>query len=514
MATPDPEEVTLPWVAEDADGALTSAAGEDGVRLLRVFSCEDEGETTTLMGYGQLRICTLRQRADKGDNGDFAYQDWDAAVAGEYDPDDVHAEVSLYWHASRAYELITSAEVGLFDRLPGIHDADGEAVPLNLVANYRWPVSASADALEPTAMAFHMPHEYMSMGMDQYTGLLGYAGDFLAFGQGSQADFAYDGETVYHEFGHVVTRSVGGLENHLYVDEYGLCNLTNALEQGLTETLVFLLSGRSTLFDYLDQVSATGGYLREADNDDVYPANLQGMDPFDGMVVAGAHWDLHQELEGCDERCYARLLLLSLQENQRGDLEHSFSRYAETFLGVLEAEGLEDQLDMARETLEARGLFEEERSREIPADGSLALYLGGAQQAAWNTWLDLQDGDQLRPMSTATVQTWVEPAGTELELQAWLYESSDAMGLVEDPSDWDLRIFLRAERPVVYGETAHGAYSAERDAELVPELEESGGATRASWTLEGLLPGQRLYLHFVNFGEAPVVLSGISLSGE
>ncbi|NOZ84991.1 MAG: hypothetical protein GXP49_01765, partial [Deltaproteobacteria bacterium] len=123
VATPSMEKLVLP-AANDAKGVLVSPADADGLRRLAVYSCADEGATNTInIGHGPTvqRICSLVQRANKNDNGSFVYTDYEDAVAGIFDPDDIHAEVSAFYHASKFYEFFTRPEVGLFDSIPLRH---------------------------------------------------------------------------------------------------------------------------------------------------------------------------------------------------------------------------------------------------------------------------------------------------------------------------------------------------------------------------------------------------------
>jgi hypothetical protein len=509
LATPEPVDVVLPGVAADADGALTSALDAAGVRRLQVVSCVDEGETSYVMGMGVLRVCTLRQRASKIEQGDFGYEDWEPALAGEYDPDDVHAEVSLYHHASRLYDLVVDPDVGLYERLPLVHEVGGQPVPLTLVANYRAPVAGEDSPLVATDLAMHLTADMLSMGMDSYAGLLDIPGDVLAFGQGAQADFAYDGETVYHELGHVVTWSIGGLQYHVHADAYGLNNLTPALEQGITETLVSLTSGRTSLFDWLDTVSGGVGYARDLDNDDVYPENMGGIGPFDGMVVAAAHHDawLHlQQAADLERAGFVRLLLLSLEANVEPDLAHSFQRWAEIFLGVMEAEGLGEHGDAVRSLFEARGLLETVRARSLEGLVGMDAWLvvGGAAQAAWNTWLEVEiEGEQVA-IGTAYVQAWA-PAGTgALEIEASIAGVSGEMA--SDPMDWDPLLLVRSGEPVYYEHHDDGTSTVTADRVVAPEIAWGASSASVTWTVEGLDPAVPSYLHVINRGDAAFVL--------
>jgi hypothetical protein len=95
------------------------------------------------MGMGVVRVCTLRQRASKLGQGDFANEDWDPALAGEYDPEDVYAEVSLYHHASRLCDIV--------------------------VANYPAPVPGEDCPLEATDLAMHLTADMLGMDLEQPT---------------------------------------------------------------------------------------------------------------------------------------------------------------------------------------------------------------------------------------------------------------------------------------------------------------------------------------------------------
>lgn len=512
-----PVELELSDVADDADGHLTSAADQDGIRRLRIFTCVDEGETVAVIGGDEQRICTLRQLADKNAHGDFRYDDWQNAAGGVYDDGDVSAEVSLYYHLSKIYDFVTAPEVGVFDLLPGRHEANGELLPVNAVANYRLPVTAGD--LRSAALAFFVPREYLQMGMDAVDGLMGYDGDFLVFGQGENADFAFDGETVYHEFGHLIAYAVAGLEYNVYPDRYGLCNLTNALEQGITETFVALVSGRSALFDYIDYWEGPG-FRRDVDNDNLYPRDLEGIDPFDGMIVAGANWQawLYMRDEaGLSEQAFMRLLLLTLSALDDPQLEYDFVQYAETFLATMDGEGWSARTEAVRGIFEDRGLFAEVRAKDITAYQAAddrQLYIGGALAEMWNTTMTVLEDETTAVVSPATVQAYVDlPVGrTRLQIAADLYPASDSFGMYPEMDDWDIRLYGRAEQPVLYGDPTGGAYPVERDFVVSPE---TTGKKRAwesvVWTLADLTPGQRYYLHFVNYGDSPAFIAALDV---
>jgi hypothetical protein len=521
IATPNPAEVSLDWAADDLSGALTSTAGTDGLRKLRVFSCVDEGRTNTGIDFRPQRICTLRQLANKIENGNFIYQDWDNAISGVFDPLDIHAEVSLFYHAQKFYRFITSTDVGLFDRIPGRHEVGQLLLPINLVANYRLP---GADGLQALPMAMYFPNEHMQMGMADIYGLLDYQGDFLVFGQGPQADFAYDGETVYHEFGHLMNRATAGLEYKIWADQYGLCNLTNALEQGLAETFVFLVSGHSTLFSYLDQVSATGGFERDVDNLAAFPRDMRGIDQFDGLIIAGANFEAFKFLKeqaALSPARFARLLLLALSNMADPQAMYTFTDYAESFLEQLSAEGLAQHTQSIRTIFEERGLFQAVRAKDISAYRAAdrhSLFFGGTLDRPWNTWMTAREGDQSIDLAPAYIQAMVDtPASVNsLQISAYILALPDSFGMYPSPDDWDVRLYVRQGQPVIYEQQVDGQYIVQRDLVIEPVVEKRispyGEVDFATWTIDSPNPQTRYYLHFVNLGSSPGMLLEIDLA--
>ena len=316
VATPDMIEVNLA-VADDRGGVLVSPEVKS-LRRLKVYSCADEGATNTInIGNGPetQRICTLVQRANKEENHNFVYDDYVKAVAGEFDPDDSHAEVEAFYHASKFYDFFTDPAVGVFDTIPNRHGDDN--APINLVVNFQLPTPEGSAALQPLSMAMYLPRDILAMGMGAIYGLTGPTGDIIVLGQGSKADFAYDGETIYHEMGHLMNQALVNLSNTISFDRWGMSALENALEQGLAETMTSLVCGKSGLFDYID-LQAGPGFFRDADNDLTYPEDYRGIDQGDAMILAGAMWDIFALLRdaGLSNARVTRVLLLAITSLQ------------------------------------------------------------------------------------------------------------------------------------------------------------------------------------------------------
>lgn len=511
VATPEPVYTTLR--ADESSGALLSPADTNKLRRLAVYSCADLGATNTInIGQGPVsqRICTLVQRADKMTHGDYVYDDYANAVSGGFDPDDTHAEIEAFFHAAKFYEFFTSPEVGLFDTIPNAH-GDGN-LPINLVTNYQMPAPASSQALLPTRSAMYFPRENLAMGMGMVYGLTGVSGDIIALGQGIHADFAYDGQTIYHEMGHLMNRALSNLKYTITLDSYGMNALENALEQGLAETMTFLVSDRSGMFRYIDRLEGPG-FFRDADNDLSYPADYCGKDQADAMILAGAMWEVYGALqsEGVTTPQFTRLLLLSMQTLDANTAELSFADWADAFLADMEMEGRAAQKTAVAAIFEKRGLFISERVRPLPANSAgIVLYIGGAYKAMWNTvlTLDLDTGDL--PVSTALVQLKAGPFDhdTACTLSAKPNALSGSESMYPSVDDWDLRLFARSAEPIRYETVSSWRARVAYDTQI-EALTDGTGSVSFPLTFSA---GKALYLHLVNAGDSPIFLTSIRLT--
>ncbi len=510
VATPDLITVDLP-AADDMNGHLISEADTLGLRRIQVLSCSDEGETNTInMGAGPQtqRICTLAPHANKVENGNFIYDDYTKAVNGVFDPTDRHAEVEAFYHAHRFYDFFTRPEVGVFDHIPVCH-GDNQA-PITLVVNFQTPTPEGSSALQPIHTGMFITREHLSVGMGPIYGLLNIPGDVIVLGQGSRADFAYDGETIYHEMGHLMNHSLCNLAHTVSLDQYGMNALENALEQGLAETMTFLVSGRSGLFDYIDTV-ANHGYFRDADNDLKYPRDYEGVEQGDAMILAGAMWDVfdYLESEGVSETQSVRWLLLAMQSIDAESGLLDFSDWAESFLQVLDTNNGAAYRDGVADLFEQRGLMIEERARPLQAnDEGIFLYIGGAYDAMWNDVLTLEQGEQSRMVYTAFTQLVVDaPEQNQtcmLQAQPMEYPGNS---MYPQSDDWNLSLLVRKESPITYEETTTWHATATFDEEITP-THELDGSLSFPVSREAGTPS---YLHILNQGTSPLFLVDIQL---
>jgi hypothetical protein len=207
--------------------------------------------------------CNPQPKATANLVGDFSYPTPDITdPVDNLAREDEFSEVSAYYHADKF-----DAWLAGFGQ-PGT-PCQAAGVPLHIVANLR----GAQDGL--IANAF-------------YTGDCG--GIEIGLGQGPSADFAYDGDVVYHEVGHGVTfQQLGGTSlfgidprPHAVVDDAG------GLSEGLADFYSSAYTGDPIVGDYT--------IARDNGNDFSCPADMPGQSHADSEVWAGALWQIGQAL--------------------------------------------------------------------------------------------------------------------------------------------------------------------------------------------------------------------------
>ncbi len=132
----------------------------------------------------------------------------------------------------------------------------------------------------------------------------------LFFGQGSNVDFAYDGDVVYHEFTHFVIDEVthmGYLET--LFDEQGMHFAPGGLHEGLADYFSGTLTDDPIMGDY-----SLGDRARTLVNDLRCPDDVYGEPHEDGRIIGGVTWEIRTVLDAsdlADSLIYGALTLLS-----------------------------------------------------------------------------------------------------------------------------------------------------------------------------------------------------------
>jgi hypothetical protein len=206
-------------------------------------------------------------------NGDFLFPEPDVTnPADNVQPDDPFAEVQMYFHAERFHAWLV--EHGF----PGLEcHSDGETA--TLIANEREIGSDPAD-WQPFDNAY-------------------YSGDCdatMVFGQGTDVDFAYDGDVVAHEYGHGVvskmtTNGLGGVR----LRDDGRLTDAGGLNEAVADFLSATFHGDPRMGEYVSEYWSVlgGGELRNLDNDYRCPHDMVGEVHLDAVPVGGMLWEMY-----------------------------------------------------------------------------------------------------------------------------------------------------------------------------------------------------------------------------
>jgi MYXO-CTERM domain-containing protein len=330
--TPDPIEIVL-------GGLDVSVAGQPlaGTRL-RSLNCVDEPAGDPLPWWDEGE-CYAQSTVLSDESGDFFVTLPDIIDVGDnVQPSDGYAEVSMYVHADRF--LTHMASLGI----PGF--ACEESV---LVANFR--------ALAPTSTLPFDPlnNAYFTGECDPD------GGPTMLFGQGSDVDFGYDGDVVYHEMGHGIVAHVTpeGLGNRAKRADGFLLD-ARALNEFFADYLSLSLTGDPELAEYVGRFWASNArpYIRSAENERVCPDSIANQEHNDSEPMTAAMWSTRRQAP--DPRGVDRLVLETLA---RLPSDATLDGAATTMLEVADVlldEGTLDPntVDVLVRALDARGLID------------------------------------------------------------------------------------------------------------------------------------------------------------
>jgi hypothetical protein len=204
-------------------------------------------------------MCNPAPKAVASTVGDFIYPTPDLTDPAQATaPEDEFAETSAYYYADKFDVWLQS-----FGQ-PGV-PCQAEGRPLVVTANYRGENDAAFDN------AF-------------YTGDCNFT---VFLGQGATADYAYDGDVVYHEVGHGVTFQQLG-ETLLFGRDLrpeGVVADGGGLSEGLADFWSAAYAQDPLVGDYT--------IARNNDNEFTCPADMPGQAHADSEVWAGALWEIY-----------------------------------------------------------------------------------------------------------------------------------------------------------------------------------------------------------------------------
>ena len=493
----EPVEIELPWVADDLNGELTSAEDEEGIRKIVAANCPDLGDTIEYYG-SQLDICTATQIANKVDNGSFIYEDWTKGVDFEKDVEDVYSEVAIYHHMSRIYSKLMSLGLDGFKNI-GVHK---DNKPIIGIANFQMPTQNGT--LSSMDNAFYSPHDpYFS---EMFFANFEHEGDMLVLGQGSKADFAYDGDVIYHEFGHATVEGTAQLAFASSPDKYGYSNETMGLDEGMADTFSFLIAGDACLGEYVSEAygaaygyTKTGDYycLRNAENENLVNENFTGESHHDGLPAVNAHWQLYQAIleKGKTADDFLAFYLSALLSVPFSDLK--YKKWGEILLDTVQDMDFSALKDKFEEILDSKGFFNEIRARNIENkaqylfSGGVAQYYGSPSET-----IEVEIEDMKMDVAPMYVQLYYD-----------VPECIDTITISGMPTDGQSMNSSTAPKYSLLARKGEPVFWTVDDIPFRVDYDTYVMSSDNSWTVKNLEPGERYYFQFINTGPSGMLYS-------
>jgi MYXO-CTERM domain-containing protein len=491
--TPEPIDVELYDIhVQDAGHPLT------GPRV-QAFNCLAE-EPAEVSPWWDEDECWPVQTVFSDANGDFTVPTPDVVrMEDNVDPSDPYAELSMYVHAERFFEAM---------RQKGVEQFRCEFA--SMLANVR--------NLEPSSSFDYGPlnNAYYTDQCDPEEG------PTMLFGQGSEVDFGYDGDVVYHELGHgmVALLTPDGL-SELRLRPDGTVSDASGLNEALADYFSVMLTDDPHLAEYVGRFwSGNGGpYIRDAENGKRCPEDTIGQSHNDGEPFMAALWATRKRLSPAGKAAMDQAVLAALmQMPPDADLEAGAELVLETFaqqvqLGALSA----DEHALLVRSFDARGLLgcprvitDPKRVRDGRAmhlrrvDDGIYPFYPGPTQLRYEVPPDADDMVVTFSLKASSgsdpvearvlVKRGDEPIAYEYQLVA---VDDPPVDPPEDPAEVP-------EDPVQEVVLVTGDWDLELSATLVAEndyLVELGG----------LLPGEVLYVTLVDVAPDNATASGVSL---
>ena len=501
ISTPDPIEVDLLWVGDDAEGYLSAAADEKGLRKVVAANCPDLGEESDYYGYSFPR-CTVKQLANKEENGSFIYEDWNKGLNYKLDTEDIYPEIALYYHMTKIYNYLAGLGLKEYTELPN-HEG---TKPIVGIANFQmmgYYAGYNTSDLKPMDNAFFSKYDpafaEMFYGDFEYN-----ESDALVFGQGTNADFSYDGDVIYHEFGHGVVDGIAQFAYEGWADEYGFTNEIMGMNEGMADVFSFIITEDPCLAEYVAKGTGQMGgavnldgqlCLRTTTNPNKVNEDFNGESHNDGLPLVGAHWEIYQKMleKGFTRDDFAKIFLTALVSVPHSEI--SYKEWGELMLEAAASSPASALKGDFEQILTDRGYFEEIRARNVMNHADY-FYMGGVGDGRYSvstatTFIENEDGD-VEEVSPFYVQFYIDvPECIDtLTITGTLMDETGSQSQRNAPK---LTALVREGKPVIWEHD----YPSIVTYDYVVESEEKG-----RWTFTNLEPGKRYYINFINKGPA------------
>ncbi len=253
-----------------ADGSLVSAS-------VAVLNCLNEEGGPPMRRYGMTvgSLCHETRIVLPDDDGHYLGTtppaDWS-------DQGDGFAEVQMYHHVNRIHDYFKDEH--------GLTDLD---YPLEALVNVSFNVQVGPQkGWQGFPNAAFIPKEgFAQLGLpDREHGA-------IVFGQYGKTDFCYDASVIYHEYTHAMigtTRLQGS-----YPDQYGLDNLSGAMNEGFADYFAASMSDLPVIGSYA-LTFAGDQALRDLTKPRYCPDDLTTEVHADGKIIGSAMWAIRSAL--------------------------------------------------------------------------------------------------------------------------------------------------------------------------------------------------------------------------
>ncbi len=470
-----------------------------------------------------VAVCGPTHKATPdGTNGYTGFEPTEPVPPAVY-PDasfeDGFAEVNLYYHTDKATEFFRSlgfeAPPTPLDGAVNLSLPSGDLVSCGQEAmqqagstDSETGISVISECMESlTAQskpAFSgVPNAFFSP-KGPITNLLGFDDGGIFFFQGPAADFAYDGDVIYHEFGHNVVHQLGNnkLTGGNILDDYGLDDSPGALNEAYADYFAGVITEDPVVGGYVAPKTGMGAGIRRLDHDLACPDFWAGQVHADSWGWAGALWearDLYPQTETNDLtgqriRIFDRAVLDGLKALTTNSLYKDAAEA--TIEAVMADAGLEDpDGQKIREVLEARNVLDCKRVRPLNTETPIGeLFVVAGPSASSGPQDAIMGGQSYRPYAPPAIQFKVAVAdlgnGEPVQCATFQAKTTEAVGSSEGldipdliggedpaPTDHKLKLLYNTEGPVKFEYSGNVNVQSPQDDNLIEVTTTLSGST-------------------------------------
>lgn len=287
---------------------LPVGAGETTLKneLVESTNCVDK-KTTKTVDFGfpiTVHVCELEHSEVADANGDFMLP-----FPGDTVAEDPFSQVQMFYHVNRAYDFIKTF-------IPNFDVNPGTAAPMTTISNLRTPdlgdlanIGNVNKPLVPFQNAFFSPP-----GDALFGPIFGLSGTAMYFGQGPNRDYSYDGDVIYHEFGHGVVFGTLNLVQTAHLDKYGASHSNGGMNEGLADYFSAALGGDPDVGEYASKdIDASWTAIRSLTNPDKIPTAIGGEVHQDATLFSGALWDVRAALSKTDANNFDAAIIAGME---------------------------------------------------------------------------------------------------------------------------------------------------------------------------------------------------------